>query len=128
MSSEAPESGKVREGFKTLSDFASANTSITLIIVTTICTLLTKLSVGSTTSDSISEAMGTMATSLNDEVEWRRNAQRYRQMQKAQIETSAPLVAIDYLNDTILPMAQTSLLGFAGAATGAAKHLVGWQG
>jgi hypothetical protein len=116
---------------KAIGTFASANPSATLIIVMTICTLITNVAGGSDVKGAFKDAMGTMAVSLNDEVDWRRKEQRYRQMQKAQIEASAPFVALDYMGNTVAPLAMdyfTGLSGYAGsAAINAVKKIGGWR-
>jgi hypothetical protein len=122
---------KNSDNLKSIGTFASSNPSATLMIVMTICTMITNVAGGSDVKGAFKDAMGTMAVSLNDEVDWRRKEQRYRQMQKAQIEASAPFVALDYIGNTVTPLAVdyfTGLGGYAGsAAINGAKKFIGWR-
>ena len=111
------------DNIKRFGDLAAQNATITLTVVGAILTFVTKMSSGSGTSDAMSVAMGTMAMSLNDEVERRRNEQYYRQMQIANLEATGPFLAARYLKDSVAPFAPPYLLGLAEAA----KSFVGYK-
>lgn len=113
---------KNSENLNSIGKFAKENPSVTLAMVMAICTMITNVAGGSDVKGAFKDAMGTMATSLNDEVDWRRKEQRYRQMQKAQIETSAPFVALDYMSNTVAPVAVDYFTGLGGYAASAAMN------